>query len=402
MKKRSCSTRCLAVRCRPDAGSGCSKSNFKFQGVAHDASTYIPAVERRQVITLGHTLSGLPLFTGVDAVRAEEVSPSREKLMVPSVLIGCWQLLERNRSFEVALNTLAAYAEAGFTTFDTADIYGPSEAILGEFRKQYLQKKGDASRKDVTFFTKYVTRDASEGNAREINARSREKLGVDKLDVVQYCWFSPFRGKEHVDAATNLVTLQKEGKIQHLAGCNYDTIHLKELVDAGIPIEANQVQYSLLDLRVENQQLEYCKSAGIQLTCFGTVGGGWLSDTYLGQPHPGSSPQGATVSKRMYRSSLGNWGDWALFQRLLQTLRKIGDKQNCSIANVAVAWVQARLAETCGGGVIIGVRDASHLEDLKRQSSIKLSADDMMSIREVLMQGAKPAGDAWSRERRPF
>jgi hypothetical protein len=58
---------------------------------------------------------------------------------LPPVIIGCWQLLERHSDPEVAVATLLAYAEAGFTAFDTADIYGPSERILGAFREASLR-----------------------------------------------------------------------------------------------------------------------------------------------------------------------------------------------------------------------------------------------------------------------
>ena len=68
---------------------------------------------------------------------------------LPPVIIGCWQLLERERDPEVAVQTLMAYAEAGFTAFDTADIYGPSEKILGRFRSAFAAKHGDAAADDL-------------------------------------------------------------------------------------------------------------------------------------------------------------------------------------------------------------------------------------------------------------
>ena len=46
------------------------------------------------------------------------------------------------------------------------------------------------------------------------------------------------------------------------------------------------------------------------------------------------------------------WGDWALFQSLLSTLRRIGDRHGgVSIANVSVKWV---LEHDFVGAVIIG------------------------------------------------
>ena len=69
----------------------------------------------------------------------------------PSIVIGCWQILERHDDEDAAVATLSAYMDAGFTTFDTADIYGQSERALGRLRANYT---GDAT---PVIFTKYVT-----------------------------------------------------------------------------------------------------------------------------------------------------------------------------------------------------------------------------------------------------
>ena len=76
----------------------------------------------------------------------------------------------------------------------------------------------------------------------------------------------------------------------------------EKMVDAGVPIVSNQVQYSLLDLRPENGMLSYAKQKGIRIAAFGTVGGGLLSDRWLGAPPP-SRDELATVSLRMYSTA---------------------------------------------------------------------------------------------------
>jgi aryl-alcohol dehydrogenase-like predicted oxidoreductase len=47
------------------------------------------------------------------------------------------------------------------------------------------------------------------------------------------------------------------------------------------------------------------------------------------------------------------WGGWNLFQELLSTLKRIAQKHNVSIANVATRYI---LAKSAVAGVIIGVR----------------------------------------------
>ena len=310
---------------------------------------------------------------------------------LPRVVIGCWQLLERDSSRDAAVQTLEAYAAAGFTAFDTADIYGPSESILGAFR--------EAHDGPLTFHTKYVTQDSSKANAVAVNKQSRKSLRVESLDLVQFHWWD-FSDGAYVETAKHLVDLRTKGLIGEVAACNFDATHLETLLDAGIPLVANQVQYSLLDRRPENGVIALATKRGLQLTCFGTAAGGWLSDKYLGAPEPTRSDiSKGTVSLRMYKSSLDAWGPWSLFQELLKTLRAVGDELDASISAVAVAWVLDALDRTCGGSVILGVRDASHLDDHVRARDLALDDMHRAAIRAVLDKGAAPRGDIWSRER---
>ena len=150
------------------------------------------------------------------------------------------------------------------------------------------------------------------------------------------------------------MTLRDNGRLRHVAACNFDRPHLEAMVDEGVPIVSNQVQYSLLDRRPENGMLAYAKAKGIRLATFGTVAGGLLSDRWLGAPPP-TREQLATVSLRMYFTPLNRWtgGNWDLFQKLLSTLRAIADKHGTTIANVASAWVLRQLGPD-GGWVILG------------------------------------------------
>lgn len=206
-------------------------------------------------------------------------------------------------------------------------------------------------------------------------------------------------------AGQQLMRLKSDGKIRHAAACNFDTVNLKKLVDAGVAIEANQVQYSLLDRRPESKLLAYCKETNIQLLVFGVVGGGLLSDAFLGLSQGAAQRKLDSVSRRMYFSSLQAWsrGDWALFQSLLQTLRAVADRHaGTTVAHVASQWALRRLFDLgAGGGLIIGVRDAGHIEEHSRllRGDDPLTDEDMEEIQRVLDKGAQPSGDIWDRER---
>eukprot|EP00927_Polykrikos_kofoidii_P074027 TRINITY_DN70015_c0_g1_i1.p1 TRINITY_DN70015_c0_g1~~TRINITY_DN70015_c0_g1_i1.p1 ORF type:complete len:367 (+),score=56.45 TRINITY_DN70015_c0_g1_i1:59-1159(+) len=326
-------------------------------------------------------------------------------LQLPRIIIGCWQLLERNPSKEDAVRTLLAYADAGFTAFDTADIYGKSETILGLFRKRWAVKH-DVS--PLRFFTKYVTDDPSVKNANRINARSLRDMGVDAADMVQFHWWSLAKDgsrRTFLDAGRQLTRLKQDGRIKHLAGCNMDTTHLRLLVEDGMAVEANQVQFSLLDRRAEVSMLPYCREQGIKITAFGVVAGGLLSDSFLGVTHQEAQGKLDSVSRNMYMSSLRRWSeDWDLFQTLLRTLQDIGQSKQPrqKIADVACLWALQRMEELgAGGALILGVRDTGHLAEHAALLSgeVQLTPEDMSTIQVVLARGNPPRGDIWHDER---
>jgi len=68
-------------------------------------------------------------------------------LSISRVLTGLWQLadMERDgRPFDRARATraMAAYVDAGFTTFDMADHYGAAEDVAGAFRSSRSDTAG--------------------------------------------------------------------------------------------------------------------------------------------------------------------------------------------------------------------------------------------------------------------
>ena len=68
---------------------------------------------------------------------------------------------------------------------------------------------------------------------------------------------------------------------------------------------------------------------GSVLDCF-------LSEEWLGVPAPVDRDALETSQLRKYYKWLLAWGDWALFQELLRTLKSIAEKHSVSVANVAM------------------------------------------------------------------
>ena len=306
-------------------------------------------------------------------------------LPISRLLNGLWQVSGGHGPIDrrAAIEDMFAYHDAGFTTWDLADHYGPAEDFIGEFRRRFAAERSVEALSQIQAFTKWVpepgrmTRQIVEEN---INVSLR-RMGVDTLDLLQFHWWD-YADANYLEALRYLAELRDEGKIRHLALTNFDTEHLKIIVEHGIAIVSNQVQYSLIDRRPEVQMSQFCQTHGIQLLTYGTVGGGLLSETYLGQPEPTRSALN-TASLRKYKQMVDAWGGWGLFQELLGVLKRIADKHQVSLANIAVRAILDRPAVA---GVIVGVRlgVADHQADNARVFDVALDAEDQAQIEAIL------------------
>jgi aryl-alcohol dehydrogenase-like predicted oxidoreductase len=306
-------------------------------------------------------------------------------LRICRLLNGLWQVSGAHGPIDrqAAIQDMFVYHDAGFTTWDLADHYGPAEDFIGEFRRRLAAERGLEALAQVQAFTKWVpepgrmTRQIVEENIKV----SLRRMGVESLDLLQFHWWD-YHDANYLEALRYLAELRDEGKIRHLALTNFDTEHLRIIVEHGLHPVSNQVQYSLIDRRPEVQMSQFCQAHGIQLLTYGTVGGGLLSEQYLGQPEPGRTAL-TTASLRKYKQMVDAWGGWELLQELLGVLKRIADQHRVSIANVAVRAILERAAV---GGVIIGTRlgVAEHRENNARVFAFSLDAEAQAQIEAVL------------------
>ena len=284
-----------------------------------------------------------------------------------------------------AIRSMFDLLDAGFTTFDLADHYGPAEDFIGEFLRQ-LAAQRDSRVGAVQAFTKWVPRPArmTRTVVEQAVDRSCRRMGVQTLDLLQFHWWE-YADHNYLDALRHLADLREEGRIRHLALTNFDTEHLKIIRDAGIKIVSNQVQYSLIDQRPAVQMAKFCQENGIQLLTYGTVCGGLLSERYLGRPEL-KAKEMTTASLTKYNGMIDAWGGWGLFQELLGALGNIARKHRVSIANVAVRSILDRSAVT---GVIVGCRlgMTKHIADNRRIFDLQLDEEDRGQIAGVTRKG---------------
>jgi len=325
---------------------------------------------------------------------------------IPRLLKGNWQIAEDHSGLEfddsALMEDLVTFAEAGMNTYVCGDIYAGVEEKLGKFRQHYKNRYGEEAASKIKVFTTYVPffleeeklRNHCFADVEKIVNRSLQRLQQEAIDLVQMHWWD-WSIPGHVDMALHLQKLQQAGKIDKLAVTNYDVEHTQEILDAGVDLVSNTVQYSLTDRRPENGMVKLCAEHDMKLLCYGALGGGLFSDKWLGIPDPGK-PAFENVSLDKYYRIICDFGGWNLFQNLLQTMKNISAKHGVSIGNVAVRYV---LERDQVGAVIVGARHAGHLNENLRVFDFSLDQEDYAKINDILAKSTGPAGDIYSVDR---
>jgi aryl-alcohol dehydrogenase-like predicted oxidoreductase len=223
----------------------------------------------------------------------------------------------------------------GVNFVDTAEVYGSgrSEILLGQFLKNTTLP--------VLVATKFMPFPWRWGKRNLLNAlkRSHERLGISRVDLYQIHWpIPPFPVEKWAEALAEAVEI---GLTRAVGVSNYDKNQMLRsysvLSKYNIPLASNQVEYNLLNRKVEkNGLLDCCNEIGVRLIAYSPLAKGLLTGKYT----PENPPPGA-------RGRLS--GDLLKeIQPLLSIMQEIGSgHNNKTTGQVALNWV------ICKGGLPI-------------------------------------------------
>ncbi len=314
---------------------------------------------------------------------------------IARAIVGCWQLSrDHGPDYEpaAALRELEALVEQGFTTFDVADIYLGAEELLGELVRR--RPPGE-----VQIHTKFVPDRATLAklSRRDVEAaidRSLARLGVERLDLVQFHWWD-WDERGWLEAACSLGELIWVGKVRCVGVTNFDRPRLEALLEVGVPLVSHQLQYSIVDRRPEEEMAELCRGAGVALLAYGTLAGGFLSERWLGAPEPDAAalPNRSLVK---YRLILEEYGGWDAVQRLLTTLAEIGAQHGVGTAAVATRWALERPGVAAA---IVGAGVRHRPAEVRALFSFHLDEGDRERLEGIRPPAAGPRGDIYGLER---
>ncbi|MGA2599170.1 MAG: aldo/keto reductase [Bryobacteraceae bacterium] len=317
-------------------------------------------------------------------------------LEISRIVTGLWQVADMERG-GVTLDpvqgaaAMAEYVRAGFDTFDMADHYGSAEVITGTLL-------ASAEHPPVRAFTKWCPAPGpmTAATVREGVQRALDRLQTSCIDLMQFHWWT-FDDPRYIDAMAEVARLREEGLIAHLGLTNFDTAHLRLLLNEGIPIATNQVCISLLDRRATEAMSDLCIERGVRLLAYGTLGGGFLSERWVGANEPAEVND---WSKMKYRRFIQAVGGWDALQNVLHAAQAIARKHGVSLSNVAARWV---LEQKAVAAIIVGARlgESEHRADNLKLFEFALDQEDNATLSEAFAGTRRLPGDCGDEYRRP-
>ncbi|NEU72423.1 aldo/keto reductase [Hassallia byssoidea VB512170] len=264
-----------------------------------------------------------------------------------------------------SIKAIKAAFEAGITTFDTAEVYGEghSEQIVAEALSDVRDR--------VEYATKVFANHLKYDLVIEACDRSLKNLKTDYIDLYQIHWPSGSFNSEKVpieETMKALNHLKELGKIRAIGVSNFSRTQLQEAANYG-RIDSLQPPYSLFWRQVEKDAVPYCVENNISIVAYSPLAQGLLTGKFAADHK--FDPQDNRAKNKLFQGE-----NYQRAQQALDKLRPIADRHNCTLAQLALAWLIAQPQ----ANAIAGARHSSQAIANAKAADVKLSEDELQEI----------------------
>jgi voltage-dependent potassium channel beta subunit len=304
---------------------------------------------------------------------------------VSEVGLGSWltygQIVEERNAIE----QIHFAFDKGINFFDTANVYGKGEEVIGKAIKSFR-------RESIVLATKVFFPVGNGPNDHGLSRKhifeqchqSLKRLETDYIDLYQCHRYDPDVPLYEVVRAMD--DLCRQGKILYWGVSEWTGPQIEQAASLAddlhaMPPISNQPQYNMLSRGVEDEVIPVCNNLGLGQLAFSPLAQGILTGKYKpGQPYPEDS-RAANDRANQFILRYLNRGNL----EIVESLKPIAQEQNMSLSQLALAWC-LRLNEV--SSVIIGATKTAQIEDNAKASGRKLDSELLRRIDDLLKKPA--------------
>jgi aryl-alcohol dehydrogenase-like predicted oxidoreductase len=292
---------------------------------------------------------------------------------------GFWETIGALKQDAVTEQVKIAH-EAGINFIDTANVYslGESERLLGEALKKLALPRDElivATKATGSMDELPNGRGQSRYHLFSAVDASLKRLQLDHIDLYQLHGFDPLTPLEEALAALN--DLVRSGKVRYIGLCNMAAWQVMKALAISerrgwSRFESVQAYYTIASRDLERELVPLIEDQKLGLMVWSPLAGGLLTGKY--RPAE-KGPDGARRTSFDFPVV-----DKERAFRCVDAMRPIAERQQVSIAQVALAWLLARPAVS---SVIIGAKTTAQLTDCIAAARLQLAAEELKALDEV-------------------
>lgn len=207
---------------------------------------------------------------------------------------------------------------------------------------------------------------------------SLRRLDVDVIDLYQIHW--PIPEGEIDEGCAAVEELRTVGKIRY-AGVSNFSVSQMEQVSGLLEITSLQPPYSLVQPEVEDEILPYCQARGIGVINYSPMGSGLLTGKMTRERIDALPPDDWRRKNDKFKEP-----QLSAHLALVEVLRQIASRHECSVAEAAIAWTLRNPAVT---GAIVGVRRPDQVEGVIGVAEVELTEEDLSAVDAIRVK------DSW-------
>ena len=297
----------------------------------------------------------------------------------PAIGLGCMNL---SHAYGIpparaqAERVLQCAIDVGITHFDSAALYGASrnEALVGPFLKSVRDQVFLVSKGVLFIRDGKRTLDGHPDQIRRSCEESLTRMQTDSIDLYYLHRLDPqVPIEESVGAVADLIS---EGKVNALglSEMSADTIRRAH---AEYTVSAVQSEYSLWSRNVEIAVLDVCAEIGAAFVAFSPLARGFLADMKI-DPEKFVEKDIRLAMPRFQEPHFG-----LNRERLLGKYQEIAIQNNCTPAQLAIAWLLQRSKNI---HVIPGTTSIEHVRENWGAGQLHLSDDTIGDLDRLINQ----------------